>query len=173
MKLILTIFILVLTISNGRTQDFGISGSFSTVNVLGIDLFYGKENNRFHIGAGIQPNGQKMTVVSERKWNYGLTKIGNSDYLWMIDLGYSRIIAKMFTIHPELSFGSKVYFTNYRDRRFKDDGYSLITDSESKAGIGVNIGYILDKKIEPFIGYHTLKKMNLGIRYNFHQFDRK
>lgn len=167
MKSILISTALILSVSVANAQKFGVSFSFATAKVLAMDMFYTKNANRFHFGYGYQFNGQKKTVVKERKDNYGLTKIEDGDFFWLIDLGYSRIIAKKLTIHPELSFGSKRFFTSYKDDRFSDNGYSLINRSEAKAGIGLNAGYFIIEKVEPFIGYHTLKKLNFGIRFSF------
>lgn len=107
------------------------------------------------------------TVVDERKSKYGLTKIEDDEYVWLIDLGYSRIIKEKLTIHPELSFGKRIEFTNYKDNRFIDNGYSLITNKESIVGIGINFGYLITKNFEPFLGYNSLKNVNIGFRYTF------
>lgn len=163
--LITTAFIFSILVTNA--QNFGVSFSYATANVLAMDIFYSKNSNRFHFGYGYQFNGQKKTVVKERKENYGLTKIEDDDFFWLIDFGYSRIIAKKLTVHPELSLGSKRFFTSYKDDRFSDNGYSLINRSEAKVGFGLNAGYFISEKIEPFIGYHTLKKLNFGIRFSF------
>lgn len=157
----------MLYFSTGKAQNVGLSFSYSSIKVFSVDFFYKKNKDRFHIGYGYQFNGQKNTVVRERNPNYGLTKISDGDFFWLIDLGYSRIIAEKLTIHPEISFASKNYFTNYQDNRFSDNGYSLINRSETKVGIGVNAGYLISNKIEPFIGYHTIKKMNFGLRFSF------
>lgn len=166
MKLTLIFFLTILSLSICKAQ-LGVSFSYSTGKALALDLFYGKHNNRFHLGYGHQFNGQKKKVVRERESNYGLTKIEDGDFFWLIDLGYSRIIADKLTIHPEVSIGGKNYFTSYKDDRFSDNGYSLINNSETQIGIGVNFGYFISKNIEPFIGYHTIKKMNFGLRFSF------
>jgi hypothetical protein len=167
MKYILTTIILIFYISFAKAQRYGVSFSYSTGKALAMDLFYSKSFNRFHFGYGYQFNGQKKTVIKERKATYGLSEIEDGDFFWLVDLGYSRIIAQKLTIHPEISFGAKRYFTSYEDDRFKDNGYSLINRTETKAGVGVNIGYFIAEKIEPFVGYHTMKKMNFGFRFTF------
>jgi hypothetical protein len=80
-------------------------------------------------------------------------------------LGYSRIIAEKFSINPSIGFGRKHFYTNYRDERFTDGGYSLIRQSKNKASIGLNIGYFVAKQIETFLGFHSQKKVNFGIRF--------
>jgi len=163
---ILPIILIAQTSTQADKTTFGFSFAFSTENVLGMDFSWRKDFNRFHFGFGYQFNGQKNEVVKERKANYGLTKIEDGDFFWLIDFGYSRIIKEKLAINPEVSFGSKKYFTSYEDNRFKDNGYSLINRSLAKAGLGVNIGYLASEYFEFFIGYHTMKKMNFGLRIN-------
>ncbi len=55
-----------------------------------MDIFWGKAGNRFHVGYSHQFNGQKNTVVKERKENYGLTKIEDGDFYWLFDLAIVR-----------------------------------------------------------------------------------
>ena len=166
-KILLLCIAFILCSHEESKAQFGSSFAFSTEKVLSMDFFFGKDVNRFHFGFGYQFNGQKNKVVRERKSNYGLTKIEDGEFFWLIDLGYSRIIVKKLTIHTEISIGGKNYFTSYEDNRFSDNGYSLINRSETKTGIGINAGYFVSGKIEPFIGYHTIKKMNFGLRFSF------
>jgi len=159
---IFTLFIISLCQGQGR----GFSLSYSTANVAAFDVFGIDGNNRIHFGYGYQFNGQKIEVIKKPKETYGWTEIEEGDYFWVIDLGYSRIFMDKITVHPELSIGSKKEFTSYQDDRFIDNGYSLITNSRAVVGVGLNIGYLIGG-FEPFIGYHTLKKMNFGIRFSW------
>lgn len=72
-KYIILIFLFL--IFNQVNAQVGFSLAYSTNNVLSFDFFYRKYDNRYHIGYGYQYNGQKHTVVKERKSNYGLTFI--------------------------------------------------------------------------------------------------
>lgn len=147
--------------------NYGASLSYSTENIVGFDLFLIKDKNRFHLGFGYEFSNQMNEIVNERKVNYGLTKIEDGNYLWVIDLGYSRLVTEKLSINPELSFGKLTEFTNYSDDRFSDGGYSFINSAETKIGFGINVGYFITDKFEPFVGFGTLKKLNLGIRYSF------
>jgi hypothetical protein len=149
-----------------KAQGFGLSVSYSTPNAFGIGMLFSKEQNRFHIGYTHQFNGQKSTVVTERKENYGLTKIESGDYFWLLDLGYSRIIKEKLSVYPEISFGSKRHFTSYRDDRFSDGGYSLIEYGDIKAGVGLNIGWFIHPNIETYLGYNTIKKASFGLIFS-------
>lgn len=172
MKNIQFTFFILLTLTSYTTTlaQNGLGGSFavSSEKVFSIDLFYGYENNRFHLGYAEQPRGTKNTVVTERPANYGLTKIEDGQYISLFDLGYSRVIVQKITVHGEMSIGRTNYFTSYVDNRFSDGGYSLIKRTEGLAGIGTNIGFLIKENIEPFIGYHTLKGYNFGIRFIYY-----
>jgi|GEM_PF-6928065 hypothetical protein len=169
-KIVLTLILglIILTcINKASYSQIGSSISFATDKVLGLNIFYTKNNDSFYLGYSHQFNGQKNTVVNERKETYGTTPIENGDFYSLVDLGYSRLFFKRLTVQPEVSFGSKKYFTSYSDRRFKDDGYSLVSSSETITGIGVNLGYKVNSFIEPFCGFHTIKKLNIGVRIHF------
>ena len=148
--------------------DCGVSLSYSKEKTVGFDLFLIKEKNRFHIGFGYQFDNLLMKkIMTERKPNYGLTKIEDGEYLWLINFGYSKVLTNKLSLNPELTYGKLTQFTNYKDNRFSDGGYSLIEGSKSKIGFGINLGYFMGNKFEPFIGYNTIKKFNGGLRYTF------
>ena len=159
--------ILLICLTKTSYSQIGSSISFATDKVLGLNIFYTKNDNSFYLGYSHQFNGQKNTVVNERKETYGTTPIENGDFYSLVDIGYSRLFFNQLTVQPEVSLGSKKYFTSYSDRRFKDDGYSLVNSSETITGIGVNLGYKVNDLIEPFLGFHTIKKLNFGVRIHF------
>ncbi len=165
--IILTFLLFTISICQGQDGGGGFSLSYSTNNVAELDFFARDGNNRFHLGYGHQFNGQKNEVIKKSKETYGLTEIEDGEYFWVIDLGYSRIFMDRITVHPELSIGAKNELTNFEDNRFSDHGYSLITNTKSVVGVGLNIGYLINRQIEPFIGIHTLKKVNFGIRLSW------
>ena len=53
------------------------------------------------------------------------------------------------------------------DPLYPPKDYSLVTDSKSTLGIGLKAGYLLNNGIEPFIGIHTLKKVDFGLRLSW------
>jgi|WetSurSiteA1Bulk_404760.scaffolds.fasta_scaffold23824_2 hypothetical protein len=166
LKLVILTFLICYFEENLICQ-FGLSFSASIDKALGFNVFYSKKSNSFFLGFSEQLSDKKNTVVKERKWNYGLTPIGSGEYYWTIDFGYSRKIKKRLNLQPEISLGSRNYYTNYSDKRFKDGGYTLITSSEAIIGLGLNAGIFFQKIFEPFLGYHTIKKLNFGIRIHF------
>lgn len=159
--------------SSVRRKSFGpgvgISLGYGTTNVFYGDLYIlSASNNRFHLGITTElGKGTLGKGVTERKPNYGLTVLGAGEYFNALDIGYSRLIAGHLTLGGDLSFGTRSQFTNYQDRRFKDGGYHLITDTEFTMGIGAAVGYMFNTPIEVFLGYNTLRGVNFGIRYAF------
>lgn len=162
--MILIVFALIYSFGNQANAQYGVSMSFTTNKALGFNCFFKEAQNAFYFGFTQQFNGQKNKVVNERKINYGLTNLGDGDFYWLVDFGYSRTFFSVLTIQPELSIGQQNIFINYSDKRFSDDGYSLVTDKKGINGAGLNIGYRSSSWIEFFGGYHSIKKMNLGIR---------
>jgi len=165
MKKLVLSFISICLFSTLYGQGIGATLSYSTRGVFSVDLLYISDKNRFHLGYSAESSGNNYEIKPERKPNYGKTLIERGDYLRLLDLGYSRVIAGKITIHPELSIGSRVFYSSYQDKRFSEGGYSLVDRKETRAGIGVNIGYKVTDYIEPVIGFHTLKDMNIGIRF--------
>lgn len=150
--------------------QWGLSFAYSSGKVLGLDVFGGgNKGNRIHLGYCARSGGEKKKVVRERDQTYGLTAEDSGNYFWMVDLGYSKVFSFGLTINPEISIGQRHFFTNYRDDRFSDGGYSLINKSELYGGVGLNIGYLTKSIFEPFIGYNTAKKMNFGLRLVFNR----
>jgi hypothetical protein len=162
--MLLILIIWVSLFNNDVYSQIGASISFSTDKTLGLNMFYNKNKNSFYLGYSKQYNGQKNTVVRERKKTYGTTPIEDGDFYWLIDFGYSRIFLKTINLQPEFSVGNRNYFTSYEDNRFRDNGYSLINSSETIFNFGMNLGYIINDFIEPFCGYHNRKKLTVGIR---------
>lgn len=164
MKGILIFLPLVCMVTMINAQS-GLSFSYATKNAGYFDLFYGQKDNRFHLGYTFQGTGQMETVVKKRKPNYGLTRIEDGEFFWTIDMGYGRVVRKNITIQGELNIGQREFYTNYQDRRFKDGGYSLVTDTKVVAGVGTNLGYIFNHFFEGYLGYNSLKRVVFGIRF--------
>ncbi len=159
----------VITYCQSQVRDFsrGFSFSYSTNNAWGVDIFAGSGNNRFHLGYGHQFNGQEIKVIKKQKETVGITEIGNGEYFWVIDIGYSRIFINKITVHSEFSVGGKNEFTSFKDDRYYVEDYSLVTDSKTALGIGLKGGYLFNNGLEPFIGIHTLKKVDFGVRLSW------
>ena len=125
-KIILfVIFSSVITFCQSQVKDGGggFSFSYSINNAWGADMFARSGNNRFHLGYGHQFNGQEIEVVKKQKETVGVTEIGNGEYFWVIDLGYSRIFIDKITVHSEISIGGKNQYTSFKNDRSYPNGY--------------------------------------------------
>lgn len=147
----------------------GISFSFSTHKAFSVDAYIEKKGNGFHLGYSRQFGGEKATTVKKREPNYGLTKIEDGNFFWLVDIGYSLRFIRRINLNLEVNLGQRNYFTSYEDDRFKDGAYSLITKSKSVAGIGLNIGYSINEILEVYTGYGTLKGVIFGLRIAFNK----
>lgn len=146
----------------------GVTIGYATTKTLVGDILLGGDVNRFHLGFSLQQGDQVGRQIDERKSNYGLTTDGSGDYFTSVDLGYSRVIKEKFTVHPEVSIGTRKYYTNYVDNRFSGDGYHMIDKKESLLGIGINAGYIVHNNFEFFGGVNSIRGGTFGLRILLH-----
>ena len=153
----------------GQTQDSrrGISIYGSTNNFLSIDLFAHENNSRISFGYSHQFDGQKNKVKKNQLESDGRTEIGRGDYIWLIDLGYGRMFFERLILIGQIGIGGKKYFTNFEDEKYTDNGYSIVTSSKATIGAGLQLGYLMKFGLEPFVGFHSLRKMDIGLRMSW------
>lgn len=166
LKILFSLISLFVISENIIAQQWGFSLGYATSNSFFGDFLYQEKNISFHLGYSHQFSDAKGKEVSDQKSNYGKTVVGQGNYFYSIDLGLGYHINSKVRINAELSIGSNEYFTNYSDKRFTDDGYHMITKSESIIGLGGSASYSL-QNWELFIGYNTLRKLGLGFRVIF------
>lgn len=82
---------------------------------------------------------------------------------------YSCIMKKL-TIGGDISVGTNKQFTNYIDRRFKNDHYHLITKKETVFGAGITFGYFVRQNVELYAGLNSNRGPGIGVRFWFLQF---
>ena len=95
---------------------------------------------------------------------HGSTLENEGSYFNVLDMGYGYIMNDRFPVNAELSLGKKVLFTNYLDSGFTDGGYHTIGKKNIAIGLGADLGYNFRDLFEVYAGYHTLRKVYLGIR---------
>ena len=115
-------------------------------------------------GLNIQLNGQKIETKKKRNENDGKIETRKGDFIWSTDLGYGRIFRDRWTLQGQLSLGGKKYYTNFEDEGDSNKGYSLITSSKFVVGAGLQLGYRFNIGLEPFLGVHSLRQVDIGIR---------
>lgn len=161
MKKNIVFFIAILLIIECQGQG-GLSLSYSTNDTFGIDTFAREGNNRLHFGYSHQFNGQKGNV--EKSKLDGSTETEKGRYFWAVDFGYGRIFFNHIAVHSELSIGGSKKFTNFTDERDYIKDYTVITRRNLALGVGLKLGYLFKFGFEPFIGFNTLKKVDIGAR---------
>jgi hypothetical protein len=139
-----------------------------TKKAWGLDFIFGPNEGTttFHIGYTSQNSGQLPTVVRERLPNYGTTPSGVSGtFFQLCDLGVAHaFLRRRLVLGFDISLGTTQRFTNYRDRRFKQGGYSLAGRPQSTAGVGLRAAWRFGI-FEPRISLHNLKGFGLGVAF--------
>lgn len=161
--LVLPIFIVTKTT---YAQHFGFSLGYATSSSFFGDLLYQKNNLSFHLGYTHQSSDVKGEKVTDQKPNYGRTVLGEGNYFYSVDFGIGYLVSEKVRLAAEISIGSKEYYINLSDKRFKDDGYHMVDKSDSLIGLGGSASYII-KNWELFISYNSIRELGLGFRLMF------
>lgn len=171
LKLYFFLISFFISINIGYTKQIGFGVGYCSENAILLNLNYKNDLQIYSFGYNIQSSDTRGKLVSEQKSNYGKTIDGNGSYFWTIDVGIGYYLTKIISIQAELSIGSLEDYTNYMDRRFKDNGYHMIDNSETIIGIGALIGYDFSKNIRAYAGYNSLKRISFGLQYFLSKFD--
>jgi len=148
-------------------RGFGFGAGFSTSKapLLNAKYFFGQ--NAVSLGGSYQVYnnalGKKLDLTP------GDTVIGNGDYFYSIDLGYTRMINENFSIAGEISFGKKNFYQNITKSSFSDGGYHIIYDTKSEIGVGVFATYYFSETFGVFAGYNTIRQASIGLDVRFIQ----
>ena len=149
-----------------EVSKLGMSINWAWSDAIGFDFIFGAID-RFHIGGTFQFSDAKGKEVDAILPNYGRTFLGEGEYYWTFDFGYSRIIRNL-TLKGELNIGGTKRYRNYRDSRFTGDGYHTVSQGKQmKFGIGGQAGYLVSSHFEVFAGWNTLHLFQLGCRVRF------
>src|SRR5215467_9183546 len=149
--LLLTIIIFFVTFSFGQ-QGFGFGVGFSTSKAPFVNAKYFFDKNAVSIGASYQAFndalGKKHDVMPSDTF-----VIGDGDYFYSIDLGYTRMINEKFSISGEVSFGKKMFYQNIGNSSYSDGGYYINDKKKSEIGGGVFATYYFSETLGVFAGY--------------------
>ena len=163
-RILTFIFSLILVVFQSEAQTFGVGISYATSNTFNAELQYLNNDNTFKLGFSLENADTRGKLVDKQLSNYGRTVDGTGEYFITVDLGYGRILNDVITLDGEISIGSMNLYTNYIDQRFNGGGYHLITNKETIAGVGLNVGYIINTNWNVILGYNTVRKLQLGLR---------
>ena len=163
--LVLTVVIFFVTFSFGQ-QGFGFGAGFSTSKAPLINFKYFFGQNAVSLGASYQVFNDALSK-KEDSFLPNAVVIGDGDYFYSIDVGYTRMISDNFSISGEISFGKKKFYQNVTDDSFSQGGYHVIYKTESKIGAGVFATYYFNETFGIFAGYNSLRQASIGIDVRF------
>src|SRR5213076_2123158 len=106
--LALTVLIFMTMVCYGQ-RGFGFDLGFSSSKAPMLDVKYFLDKNAASIGVTYQffndALGSKEDAIIP-----GTTAIGDGDYFYSIDIGYTRILSEHFSGSAEVSFATRRYY---------------------------------------------------------------
>ena len=151
------LFVMLASAQKGFGFDLGISTSKAPM----LAVKYYIDKNAPSVGFSYQvfndALGKKQDLVP------GDSAIGNGDYFYSVDIGYTRVLSEKFSIQGEISFGKKTSYQNVRDDNSAAGGYHRITKKESVVGGGGLLFFNLNETFSLFAGYNSLREGTFGL----------
>ncbi|MFI5186550.1 MAG: hypothetical protein ACHQF0_07500 [Chitinophagales bacterium] len=161
--LLLTVIFFV-TCSYGQ-KGFGFDVGIASSKAPMLDVKYFFNKNAASIGVSYQifndALGKKNDLIP------GTYAIGDGNYFFSVDIGYTRIVSKNFSVSGEVSIGQKSYYQNLSDNDFSAGGYHRITSKTSKVGVGGIVTYNINAMVGVFAGYNSLRQAAVGVELRF------
>jgi hypothetical protein len=148
---------LLVSAQNGFGFDLGMSTSKTPM----LAVKYYIDKNAPSIGFSYQIFNDALG----KKQNYipGDTAIGDGDYYYSFDIGYTRVISDKISIGAELSVGTRKYYQNLRDDNSAAGGYHRILSTKSVVGGGGFLYYNINEMFGLFAGYNSLREGTFGL----------
>lgn len=157
--------IFFVTFSFGQ-KGFGFDVGFSTSKAPMMDVKYFVNKNAGSIGFSYQvfndALGKKEPGVIP-----GTNAIGDGDYFYSVDIGYTRVLNEKFCISGEISIGQKIFYQNLSDITFAQGGYHRTVSKKSEVGGGASLTYDINDNVGIFAGYNSIRQGSLGIQFRF------
>lgn len=147
-------------------QGFGFGVGFSTSKAPMVNVKYFFDQNAVSLGGSYQvfndALGKKLDEIKP-----GANVIGDGDYFYSIDIGYTRILNEKFSISGEASFAKRIFYQNFTDNSFSEGGYHHTYKTVSELGVGAFGTYYFNDVLGVFAGYNTRRGAFLGIDLRF------
>ena len=144
-------------------QGFGIGVSYGQANSVSADLYYFNTVHQFHLGYCMQTSDARGNPVDDPA-SHGGTIESTGSYFYSVDMGYAYYLTENIPVEAIISVGRKCYYTNYLDSGFSAGGYHSIDSKKNAIGLGLDVGYNFRSLFELYAGYHTLRKIYIGVR---------
>ncbi|HEY1870182.1 MAG TPA: hypothetical protein VGG71_03945 [Chitinophagaceae bacterium] len=165
--LILTAAVFFVIFSFGQ-QGFGFGVGFSTSKAPMVNVKYFFDRNAVSLGGSYQAfNDALGKKLDEPK--PGASVIGDGDYFYSVDIGYTRILNEKFSLSGEVSIAKKIFYQNFTDYSFSQGGYHHTYKTISETGIGVFGTYYFNDVLGVFAGYNTKRQAFIGLDVRFLQ----
>jgi len=158
-------FIFLVTFSFGQ-KGIGFDLGFSTSKAPMVDVKYFVDKNAGSIGFSYQVFNDALGK-KEPDVIAGTNAIGDGDYFYSVDIGYTRVLSEKFCISGEVSIGQRIYYQNLSDITFAQGGYHRTIEKKSVIGGGASLTYDVNEHVGVFAGYNSLREGSLGIQFRF------
>jgi hypothetical protein len=166
-SLVLIPFIFFVLLSSAQ-RGFGFDVAMSTSKAPMIAVKYYLDNDAASIGFSYQAFNDALG--KEHDYKAGSTAIGDGDYFYSFDIGYTRVLSEKFSVAGEVSIGTKKHYQNLRDDNTSSGGYHRILKTESKIGGGGFVFYNINETFGLFAGYNSLREGTFGLEIRlFHE----
>ena len=163
--LVLTTVIFLVIFSDAQ-KGFGFDLGIATSKAPMFDVKYFLNENAFSLGLSYQifndALGKKESGVIP-----GTNAIGDGDYFFTVDIGYTRILSEKFSVSGEISVGSRKFYQNLSDNNFSEGGYHRIYKTKSIVGAGGIITYNANNTVGFFAGYNSIREAAAGVQIKF------
>jgi hypothetical protein len=154
-------FVLLASAQRGFGFDLGMSTSKAPM----IAIKYYLDKNAASIGFSYQVFNDALGKEQDLK--PGTTAIGDGDYFYSFDIGYTRVLSEKFSIAGEVSIGTRKHYQNLRDDNAPSGGYHRILKTESVIGGGGFVFYNINETFGIFAGYNSLREGTFGVEIRF------
>lgn len=166
MKKMLLLLAFLPSFACAQKKEIGLSLGYNTTSSWQWSLLYRRKSMLYSLGSSHQNGGQKK-LHTERKPNYGTDFLENGKFYWLFDMGLGAVILNRVSILGEISIGKRIEFDTFKDGRFKEGAYSLITNKKDAGGAGLYLSCRIFKHLHPYAGIHSIKKWGFGLRWMY------
>jgi hypothetical protein len=158
--------LIFLTALSYGQRGFGFDAGFSTSKAPMVALKYFIDKNAASIGASYQvfndALGKKEDEILQNDF-----AIGNGDFFYSIDVGYTRLLSEKFSVSGEVSFVKRKYYRNLSNNSFPVGGYHIIYDTKSEVDFGGFVTYYFNDLVGIFVGYNSIRHASIGVEFRF------
>ena len=165
-KYLALIIVVFLVIFSNAQKGLGFDLGIATSKAPMFDIKYFLNENAFSLGASYQifndALGKKKDGVIP-----GTNAIGDGDYFFSVDMGYTRLLNEKFSVSGEISIGNRKFYQNLSDNNFSEGGYHRITKTNVIVGVGASITYNANDIVGFFAGYNSIREAAAGVQIKF------